>query len=175
MLSWQADKSSPKISSDFSNRKFQISNRIPHQISPKISQTHFCRLGSPKVFPWFSRGLRVRGDCRIIAVAVVSLDLTQKNKIEARTLLLQPRSVGPGIAILSRLEKWLTDLTDYYQGPLKGGGVSNGGVSRSGLVLTFFDLFGTFPDFWAIFRDFPNLSGDSGDFPDWSFSSFSAY
>ena len=48
VLSWQAEKSSPKISLDFSHRKFQISNRIPNQISPKISQTHFCRLGSPK-------------------------------------------------------------------------------------------------------------------------------
>ena len=46
-LSWQVEKSSPKISPDFSHRKFQNSNRIPNQISPKISQTHFCRLGSP--------------------------------------------------------------------------------------------------------------------------------
>ena len=29
---------------DFSHRRFQISNRIPNQISPKTSQTHFCRL-----------------------------------------------------------------------------------------------------------------------------------
>ena len=44
MLSWQVEKSSSKISPDFSHRKFQISNRIPL----KISQTHFCRLGGPK-------------------------------------------------------------------------------------------------------------------------------
>ena len=43
-LSWQVEKSSPKISPDFPHRKLQIPNRI----SPKISQTHFCRLGSPK-------------------------------------------------------------------------------------------------------------------------------
>ena len=47
VLSWQVEKSSPKTSPDLSHRKFQISNRIPDQISPKISQTHFCRLGSP--------------------------------------------------------------------------------------------------------------------------------
>ena len=44
------------------------------------------------------------------------------------------------------------------------GGVSNGGVSRSGLVLPFVSLFvlGTFP----IFRDFPDLLGDGpGIFP----------
>ena len=52
----------------------------------------------------------------------------------------------------------------YSQGPLNGG-VSNGGVSRSGPVLpflSFFVLFGTFP----IFGDFPDLLGDSpGIFP----------
>ena len=47
VLSWQVEKSSPKISPDFSHRKCQISNRNPNQISPKISQTHFCSLGSP--------------------------------------------------------------------------------------------------------------------------------
>ena len=46
VLSWQVEKSSPKISPDFSHRKFQISNRIPNQISPINSQTHICRLGS---------------------------------------------------------------------------------------------------------------------------------
>ena len=54
-------------------------------------------------------------------------------------------------------------------------GVSNGGVSRSGLVLpflSFFVLFGTFP----IFLGFSRFGrGWSGDFPDWSFSSLSAY
>ena len=50
MLSWQVEKSSPQISPDFSHRRCQISNRIPNQISPKISQTHFCRLGSPNLF-----------------------------------------------------------------------------------------------------------------------------
>ena len=57
----------------------------------------------------------------------------------------------------------------------KRGGVSNGGVSRSGLVLpflSFFVLFGTFP----IFLGFSRFArGWSGDFPDLSFSSFSAY
>ena len=48
VLSWQVEESSPKISPDVSHRKFQVSNRIPNQISPKISKTHFCRLGSPK-------------------------------------------------------------------------------------------------------------------------------
>ena len=60
------------------------------------------------------------------------------------------------------------------QGPLNGG-VSNGGVSRSGLVLpflSFFVLFGTFP----IFPGFSRFArGWSGYFPDLSFSSFSAY
>ena len=45
-LSWLVEKSSPKISPDFSHQKFQMSNRIPNQISPKISQTHFCRLAA---------------------------------------------------------------------------------------------------------------------------------
>ena len=60
------------------------------------------------------------------------------------------------------------------QGP-PNGGVSNGGVSRSGLVLpflSFFVLFGTFP----IFLGFSRFArGWSRDFPDLSFSSFSAY
>ena len=62
----------------------------------------------------------------------------------------------------------------FGQGPLNGV-VSNGGVSRSGLVLpflSFFVLFGTFP----IFLGFSRFArGWSGDFPDLSFSSFSAY
>ena len=65
-------------------------------------------------------------------------------------------------------------LNSFSQGPLNGG-VSNGGVSRSGLVLPFlslFVLFGTFP----IFLGFSRFArGWSGDFPDLSFSSFSAY
>ena len=40
-------KSPPPNFTSFSHR-LQISNRIPNQISPKMSQTHFCRLGSPK-------------------------------------------------------------------------------------------------------------------------------
>ena len=43
-----------------------------------------------------------------------------------------------------------------YQGPL-GGGVSNGGVSRSGLVLPFLSFLGLS----RFFRDFPSLYGDS--------------
>ena len=53
--------------------------------------------------------------------------------------------------------------------PLNGG-VSNGGVSRSGLVLpflSFFVLFGTFPIFPGFF---PICSGWSADFPDRPFS-----
>ena len=60
------------------------------------------------------------------------------------------------------------------QGPLNGG-VSNGGVSRSGLVhpfLSFFVLFRAFPNFLGFSRF---ARGWSGDFPDLSFSSFSAY
>ena len=58
-----------------------------------------------------------------------------------------------------------------YQGPLNGG-VSNGEFSRSGLVLPFLS-FWDFPDFSGIF---PICWGEwSGDFPDLSFSSFSAY
>ena len=49
MLSWQVEKSSPQISPDLTHRRFQISIRIPNQISPKISQTYFRRLGSPNV------------------------------------------------------------------------------------------------------------------------------
>ncbi len=74
---------------------------------------------------------------------------------------------------LSR-KKWETPGFGNPPGPLNGG-VSNGGVSRSGLVLpflSFFVLFGTFP----IFPGFSRFArGWSGDFPDLSFSSFSAY
>ena len=35
VLSWQVEKSSPKISPAFSHPRFQISNRIPNQVSPK--------------------------------------------------------------------------------------------------------------------------------------------
>ena len=56
------------------------------------------------------------------------------------------------------------EFCDTIQGPLNGG-ASNGGVSRSGLVLpclSFFVLFGTFPIFW----DFPDLVRDGlGIFP----------
>ena len=41
----------PKISPDLSHPRFQISSRIPNQISPTILQAHFCRLGSPKEPP----------------------------------------------------------------------------------------------------------------------------
>ena len=47
VLSWQVEQSSQKTSPAFSRGRFQISNRIPNQISPNFSQTHFCRLGSP--------------------------------------------------------------------------------------------------------------------------------
>ena len=58
-----------------------------------------------------------------------------------------------------------------FQGP-PNGGVSNGGVSQSGLVLpflSFFVLLGLSRGFSRFVRAL------SGDFPDWSFSSFSAY
>ena len=46
----------------------------------------------------------------------------------------------------------------FLQGPLNGG-VSNGGASRSGLVLPFLSFF-------CLFRDFPDLLGDGpGIFP----------
>ena len=57
------------------------------------------------------------------------------------------------------------------QEPLNGG-FSNGGVSRSGLVLPFFVLYGTFP----IFPGFSRFArGWSRDLPDSSLVSFSAY
>ena len=61
---------------------------------------------------------------------------------------------------------WVCELfSGHTQGPLNGG-VANGGVSRSGLVLpflSFFVLFGTFP----IFPGFSRFArGWSGDFPD---------
>ena len=57
------------------------------------------------------------------------------------------------------------------QGPLNGG-VSNGGVSRSGFVLPFLSFFVLL----GLSRGFSRfVRGLSGDFPNWSFSSFSAY
>ena len=62
-------------------------------------------------------------------------------------------------------------LPCMYQGPLNGG-VSNGGVSRSGLVLPFLSFFVLL----GLSRGFSRFArGWSGDFPDLSFSSFSAY
>ena len=67
-----------------------------------------------------------------------------------------------------------TKAPTRVQGP-PNGGVSNGGVSRSRLVLpflSFFVLFGTFP----IFPGFSRVArGWSGDFPDSSLFAFSAY
>ena len=57
------------------------------------------------------------------------------------------------------------------QGPLNGG-VSNGG----GFPDLDLSLFCPFLSFWDFPGDFPDLRGGwSGDFPDLSFSSFSAY
>ena len=71
-------------------------------------------------------------------------------------------------SLASRAAKW----GGFQTGPDL---VSNGGVSRSGLVLpflSFFVLFGTFP----IFPGFSRFAwGWSGDFADLSFSSFSVY
>ena len=62
MLSWQVEKSSLQISLDFCHQNFQVSNRIPNQISPKKSQTHFCRLGSPRNgVEHFQNGLNLSG------------------------------------------------------------------------------------------------------------------
>ena len=61
------------------------------------------------------------------------------------------------------------------KGRQTGGGFKRGGVSRSGLVLpflSFFVLFGTFPNFPGFSRF---ARGWSGDFPDSSLFSFSAY
>ena len=58
---------------------------------------------------------------------------------------------------------WSSTLS---QGPLNRG-VSNGGASRSGLVLPFFVLFGTFPIFPGLSRF---ARGWPGDFPDSSLS-----
>ena len=65
----------------------------------------------------------------------------------------------------------------FCQGPLNGG-VSNGGLPDLDLsflfcpLLSFIVLFGTFPIFLGFSR---SARGWSGDFPDLSFSSFSAY
>ena len=61
-----------------------------------------------------------------------------------------------------------------FQGPLNGG-VSNGGVSRSGLVLPFCPFLSFFV-LLGLSRGFSRfVRGLSGDFPDWSVSSFSAH
>ena len=78
------------------------------------------------------------------------------------------RTIGPyGFP----LEKVWTNDWSICQGP-PNRGVSNGGFSRSGLVLPFFVLFvlaGTFP----IFLGFPDLLGDApGIFPDFRFVLF---
>ena len=78
-------------------------------------------------------------------------------------------------------EKCSEFFPGIFQGP-PNGGVSNGGVSRSGLVLPFLSFFVLFCPFLSFFvllglsRGFSRfVRGLSGDFPDWSFSSFSAY
>ena len=74
---------------------------------------------------------------------------------------------GHSLQIASDLEANRERFKTYLkvQGPLNGG-VSNGGVSRSRLVLpssSFLSLFWTFPIF---FRDFPDVLGDGpGIFP----------
>ena len=70
------------------------------------------------------------------------------------------------------LQNWgFCEFRSNYQGPLNGG-VSNGGVSRSGLVLPFFSfwsffvLFCRFLSLSRFFWDFPDLLGDGpGIFP----------
>ena len=62
----------------------------------------------------------------------------------------------------------------FSHGP-PSGGVSNGGASRSGLVLPFCPFL-SFLGLSRFFRDFPDLLGDGpGNFPDSSLFSFSAY
>ena len=81
------------------------------------------------------------------------------------------RIAGPSKLHGVPLRGWHVFRNGENQGPLNGG-VSNGGVSRSGLVLPFVSFFGPFP----IFLGFSRFArGWSGDFPDLSFSSFSAY
>ena len=60
----------------------------------------------------------------------------------------------------------------HFSRAAKRGGVSNGGVSPIWTFLSFFVLFGTFP----IFPGFSRFArGWSGDFPDSSLFSLSAY
>ena len=63
-----------------------------------------------------------------------------------------------------------------YQGPLNGGGVSNGGASRFWTCPSFFVLFCPFWDFPDFAGDFPDLLRDGPViFPISPFPSFSAY
>ena len=73
---------------------------------------------------------------------------------------------GPGARYWAVCAGWFK-----FQGPLNGG-VSNGGVSRSGLVLPFCPFLFFLGLSWGYSRF---VRGLSGIFPDWSFSSFSAY
>ena len=74
----------------------------------------------------------------------------------------------------AEVSEFRAGLSKTDQGPLNGG-VSNGGVSRSGLVLPFLSCFCPFWDFPEFSGIFPISRGWSGNFPDLSFSSFSAY
>ena len=81
VLSWQEEKSSPQISPHFSHRRFQSSNRIPNQISPKISQTHFCRLGSPLANSMKFGALRsevVRNSCSFVVFMPIVASMVRK-------------------------------------------------------------------------------------------------
>ena len=101
--------------------------------------------------------------------------LAEKNGEKIHSTLLQGGcSLRLQEKVVSTAQAAIFTLRFVNQGPVNGG-VSNGGASRSGLVLrflSFFVLFRTFP----IFLGFSRFArGWSGDFPDLSFYSFSAY
>ena len=80
----------------FPSERFQISNRIPKQISSKFSQTHFCRLGSPNID--FSQSLALQAESA---------------SSKPTTEVVQPRlTLGSNGAVQLRLWVWssLTEL-----------------------------------------------------------------
>ena len=99
---------------------------------------------------------------------------SQRNLLRKLKNLLtkqRPCEMKMGITNSIRTIRIKHSLIVEFQGPLNGG-VSNGGVSRSGLVLPFLSFFVLL----GLSRGFSRFArGWSGDFPDLSFSSFSAY
>ena len=86
-LSWRVEKSSPKCHQVFPS-EILISRRSPNQISPKISQTHFCRLGSPN---------------------------KSSLKEERWVILTLGQKVGPGVGFPAK-EKMKTYFRTYFLG-----------------------------------------------------------